>query len=140
MLDKFDPKNKYHQELKKGIEVNGGLQDTPHYSVSIDCFKKAGFELLEAQDLAAIDEQNPIPWYDCLDGKFSISGFRYTRVGRWLTEMMVGVLEKLKIAPQGARDTAHMLNECARCCVEAGKLGIFTPNFFILGRKPEKKK
>lgn len=140
MTDKFDPKNPKHQEIKKGIEKGNALPDIPHYSASIDALKKAGFEVLEATDFGKPTDENPVPWYSCLDGNFSFSGFRFTRLGRWMTELMVSVLENLWIAPSGSTSAHRMLYDTAIHLVEGGKLGIFTPSFFILGRKLENKK
>ena len=47
------------------------------------------------------------------------------------------VLERLHIAPQGAAHVAETLNLCAVAMAEAGRLGIFTPMYFIHARKPE---
>lgn len=115
MTDKYDPKNPRHQEIKKGIEKGNALPDIPHYSASIDALKKAGFELIEATDFGKPTDENPVPWYDPLDGKISISNFRFTRVGRWLTEVMVNVLENLWIAPSGSLGAARS-KEIVKIC------------------------
>ena len=47
------------------------------------------------------------------------------------------VLERLHIAPKGGVRVAETLNLCAAAMAEAGRLGIFTPMYFIHARKPE---
>ncbi len=49
---------------------------------------------------ANVHAKNEIPWYDTLNGKMSVSGFRMTYVGRLVTHSMVWTLELLRIAPK----------------------------------------
>lgn len=77
-----------------------------------------------------------IPWYDTLTGKMSLSGFRMTRPGRWVTHAFVSVLEAMRIAPSGTAKISAILNATAVDLVDGGKLEIFTPSFFFLARKP----
>ena len=76
-----------------------------------------------------------IPWYDTLDGKMSLSGFRMTRLGRACTHAMVSSLEFLRVAPKGTSHVSAMLNATAIDLVEGGKDEIFTPSYFFLARK-----
>lgn len=54
-----------------------------------------------------VHNEHQVPWYDTLNGKMSLSGFRMTRLGRMCTHFMVSVLEMLRIAPKG---TTHVSN------------------------------
>lgn len=137
MTDEYDPKNKLHNQLKKRIEIGNALPDIPHTSFSISCLKKAGFEVLDSIDFGKTTPLNPVPWYACLDSSFSVQGFRFTRIGRWLTGVLVRVLEFCRIAPAGSAAASDLLLDASKALVEAGKLGIFTPSFFIIGRKPK---
>ena len=48
----------------------------------LDALKKAGFEIVEAKDLALFNSEFEIPWYDSLEGKYwSISSFKHTPLG-----------------------------------------------------------
>jgi sterol 24-C-methyltransferase len=139
MTELYDSKNPEHVRIRKGIEVGNALPDIPHYNVVLEAFKSVGFEIVEVTDFGKPSKINPVPWYDTLDGKLSLTGFRFTRLGRWCTDKMVSILESAKIAPKGSTDTSRMLNDTANALVEGGKTGIFSPSFFVLGRKPEAK-
>lgn len=53
------------------------------------------------------------------------------------THQSLRAMETLRIAPQGSARVADALNLCADGMVEAGRLGIFSPMYFIHARKPE---
>ena len=78
---------------------------------------------------------NELPWYETLAGKMSLSGFRMTHVGRICTHVMVWTLETLFIAPKGSTKVSELLNKTAIDLVDGGRLEIFTPSFFFLGKK-----
>jgi len=136
MTDKYDPKNQEHVRIKEGIEVGNGLPTLVHYTHVIECMEKAGFEVLDHFDAnAGLHNKNEISWYDTLNGKMSISGFRMTRIGRMCTHAMVWTLELVGIAPKGTTEVSAMLNATAIDLVDGGKLAIFTPSYFFIGRK-----
>ena len=62
---------------------------------------------------------------------------RSSNLGRWFTHRSLQVLEMLRIVPRGTVAVSHMLNTAARAFVDAGRLGIFTPMYFLLARKPQ---
>mmetsp|Transcript_6897 Transcript_6897/g.9658 ORF Transcript_6897/g.9658 Transcript_6897/m.9658 type:complete len:411 (-) Transcript_6897:1003-2235(-) len=132
----YDANNSKHVAIKEGIEIGNGL---PTLATPEDVQKAlvdAGFEVLDAYDAnKGVHDKNQIPWYDTLDGKMSISGFRMTRIGRVCTHAMVTILEKLRIAPKGTTHVSAMLNATAIDLVEGGKAEIFTPSYFFLARK-----
>ena len=84
MTDKYDPKNEEHRTCKHKIEVGDGLPDLVTTREVLEALKKTGFEILEEYDVAAVAERygNDIPWYATLQGGWSISSFKHTRVGR----------------------------------------------------------
>ena len=102
----------------------------------VEALKKVGFEIIELTDFGTPTEENPVPWYDTLNGRLTWTGFRYTRIGRWLTAKFVSTLETVKFAPKGSLETALMLNRTADNLVEGGSYNIFTPSYFVLCRKP----
>ena len=67
----------------------------------------------------------------------SLAAFCSTRVGRSVTSNTLRVLEALHMAPQGTVRVAETLNLCAVAMAESGRLGIFTPMYFVHVRKPE---
>eukprot|EP00002_Diphylleia_rotans_P028242 TRINITY_DN56_c0_g1_i1.p1 TRINITY_DN56_c0_g1~~TRINITY_DN56_c0_g1_i1.p1 ORF type:complete len:354 (+),score=67.37 TRINITY_DN56_c0_g1_i1:98-1159(+) len=134
MTDKYDPNNAHHRAIKLGIENGDGLPDLVTGDVVTDALKTCGFEVVDVQDLALTGD---IPWYQPLVGSWtSIEGFKSTYAGRYVTDKMVRVLETLRLAPAGSSKVHDMLIVAADSLVEGGKLGIFTPCFFFLARKP----
>jgi len=139
ITDKYDPNNPEHVSLKKGIELGNGLPDLIKPGEILDAMKRAGFEVLETRDYGLTNTDYEIPWYDSLDGRYwSIASFKHTPLGMWLTNKMVWTLETLKIAPKGTLEIHHLLVTVATQLVRAGKLGIFSPTYFYLARKPAK--
>jgi len=136
MTDKYDSNNKEHVRIKEGIEVGNGLPTLQHYSHIIECMEKAGFEVLDYYDANRnLHAPNELPWYETLNGKMSLSGFRMTWIGRLVTHSMVTLLELLYIAPTGSTKVSALLNATAIDLCDGGKDEIFTPSFFFIGRK-----
>jgi sterol 24-C-methyltransferase len=134
--DKYDPKNKDHVRIKEGIEVGNGLPTLVTPDVIIDCMQKAGFEILDSYDAnRGQHAANEIPWYETLNGKMSLSGFRMTHIGRMCTHTMVFLLETFRIAPLGSTRVSALLNATAIDLCDGGRDQIFTPSFFFIGRK-----
>lgn len=133
---KYDPTNKDHVRIKEGIEVGNGLPTLATPEHIVDCLEKAGFEVLDHFDAErGVHNSNEIPWYDTLNGKMSLSGFRMTYIGRLCTHSMVWTLELIGIAPRGSTRVSALLNATAIDLVDGGKLEIFTPSYFFLARK-----
>ena len=136
MTDKYNPNDKDHVRIKEGIEVGNGLPTLVAPEVIIDCMQKAGFEILDSYDAnRGVHNSNEIPWYETLNGKMSISGFRMTHIGRMCTHTMVFLLETFRIAPLGSTRVSALLNATAIDLCDGGRLQIFTPSFFFIGRK-----
>lgn len=132
----YDTKNKEHVRIKEGIEVGNGLPTLATPQVVVDAFEQAGFEVVEHWDLNRnVHATNQIPWYEPLAGKLSPSGFRMTFIGRNCTHAMVWLLELLRIAPAGSTRVSSLLNATALDLVAGGRQEIFTPSYFVLGRK-----
>lgn len=142
MTDTFDPKNPTHRFLRLGIERGNGIVSMRTRTEALDAFHNAGFILEYEDDLAARDD--PIPWYYPIAGELKharglwdlFTVLRMSRLGRGGMGMLLWVLEGLRIAPAGTRDTAEELSGAAECLVEGGRLGLFTPMYLMVGRKP----
>lgn len=135
MTDRYDPDDARHQRIKSDLEYGGGLHGVA-YPVEIDtALREAGFEILETCDLA--DDPGPgLPWYEPLAGSgISMARLRSSNLRRWFTHHTLEVTEMLRIVPRGTAEVSNMLNTAARAFVEAGRLGIFTPMYFLLARK-----
>eukprot|EP00937_MAST-01D_sp_MAST-1D-sp2_P000040 g40.t1 len=136
MTPAFDASNSEHVRIKEGIEVGNGLPAMTGFDDVLGALEKAGFEVIESYDANSdAHSELEVPWYEPLDGRFTPSGFRMTRLGRALTHIMVSVLEALRIAPKGSVKVSQLLNATADDLVSGGKLGIFTPTFYYLARK-----
>lgn len=96
----------------------------------------AGFEILEARDLAP--ESHPkTPWYRALQGRdLSFKSIPRTPIGRALTNLVLRAGERLRMVPEGTAAVSTLLNVGADALVEGGATGVFTPMFFFLVRKP----
>lgn len=139
MTRHYDPNNKDHVRIKEGIEVGNALPTLVSYGDIANAMTAAGFEMVDAYDANEnCDAPNQIPWYDTLCGKMTLSGFRMTLLGRNCTHAFVFILECLGIAPRGSTKVSALLNKTAIDLVDGGKLKIFTPSWFFIGRKPVK--
>ena len=137
LTDHFDPRNAEHLRIKKEIEIGNALPDIADTSEVRDALLAAGFDLLEGRDLAP--ESDPeTPWYRALQGRdFSIVSLPRTPVGRYLTNVVLRIAEKVRLVPTGTAEVSRILNKGADSLVEGGESGIFTPMFFFLARKPD---
>jgi len=59
-------------------------------------------------------------------------------MGRFLTSFLTYFLETIRVAPKGTYKVQTMLTKTADDLVAGGELGIFTPAYFWLARKPGK--
>ncbi|MCY4396527.1 MAG: methyltransferase domain-containing protein [Rhodospirillaceae bacterium] len=137
LTDLFDAQDPLHLKLKADMEYGGGLPDIARPHEMDDAMRRVGFDLLDARDLAA-DAPPGIPWYQPLVGSgLSFASARSSPVGRRLTRGSLWLLERLRIVPRGTAQVAAFLNVAGEAFAEAGRLGIFSPMYFLLGRKPE---
>ena len=136
MTDRFDPEDPHHFKIKADIQLGGGLLIIDDKQTIDNALRSVGFEVLETRDLT-LQRGPSIPWYEPLVGSgLSLASFRSSRPGRWITHNTLRVLEGLRLAPRGTVRVAETLNLCALAMAEAGRLGIFTPMYFIHARKP----
>jgi sterol 24-C-methyltransferase len=132
----YDKNNPDHVRIKEGIEVGNGLPTLATAHDIAMALEQSGFEIVEAFDANRnVHSDTEIPWYDTLNGSFTLSGFRMTRMGRVSTHFFVSTLEFLGIAPKGTARVSALLNTAAIDLVDGGKKEIFTPCYFFLARK-----
>lgn len=139
MTDKYDPRNKDHAACKLGIEQGDGIPSLQTTARVLEAIKAVGFELVSAEDLASKGSKGrgkEIEWYEPLQGKFSINGFKHTGMGRACTGYLVWVLETLRLAPKGTCKVQSILQTAATHLVSGGVNDIFTPMYFVVARKP----
>lgn len=137
LTEDFDPENREYLQIKQDIMVGNGLLDISPIPEICGALRNAGFEILEARDLAP--EADPdTPWFRALQGRdFKLTSILRTPIGRSLMNFTLRIGEKLRLAPQGARAVSTFLNNGADALIKGGESGIFTPMFFFLAKKPE---
>lgn len=132
----FDRNNSRHMQIKEGIEVGNGLPTLATDADVVKALEDSGFEVLEHFDANRnVHDPTEIPWYETLNGTYTLSGFRMTWLGRTCTHALVTTLEFLGIAPAGTVRVSALLNATALDLVEGGKDEIFTPSYFFMARK-----
>ncbi|KAJ9050554.1 Delta(24)-sterol C-methyltransferase [Entomophthora muscae] len=137
MTDKYDANNPTHKRISLGIEEGDGIAKLFTTQEALEAFKEAGFEVEFSTDMA-ITEGNDTPWYVPLEGRIQdgIMGFFRTKLGKSITGQFVGLLESMGVAPKGTQHMSQVLSVAQDNLVEGAKLGIFTPMFLLVGRKP----
>ncbi|KUI71269.1 Sterol 24-C-methyltransferase [Cytospora mali] len=150
MTDAYDNDNIYHRKIRLDIEQGDGIANMVKAEVALAAIKAAGFELLEAEDLAerfqeGVEGSDPAPWYWPLDGSSwrhansigdFLGAFRMTKWGRWAAHNFMAALEALRLAPPGTKKTGDSLSQAAEALVLGGKERLFTPMFLMVARKP----
>ena len=137
LTDLFDSSNEEHMKIKEGIMTGSGLPNIATTTEVRDAIQAAGFELVEARDLA-IESDSNFPWYKALQGgNFNLSSILRTSAGRSLANLTFFVAERLRLAPKGSQAVVQILNWGADSLLEGGKRGLFTPMYFFHARKPQ---
>ena len=94
--------------------------------------------MVESHDAAGTCDAET-PWYLPLVGETeSLLALRRGRPGRFMARRTIRTLEALRIAPKGSAEVSKMLGAAAEALIAGGELGIFTPNYFLLARRPSK--
>lgn len=138
VTDKYNETSTEMAKIKKGIEQGNGIPNLIKPGVLLEDLRQAGFEILETEDLVYRSHKE-YPWYRSLSGSFSLEGFRHTKLGRGITNVMVMLLEKCRIAPAGTTEVSGLLMSTADDLVLGGRQEIFSPMYFFLARKPSSK-
>ena len=139
LTDKYDKENEEHVALKKAIEEGNGLPCLTGKEPILDAINKAGFEVVEENDLNQnLHASNQTPWYDPLNGELTIEKFYTSYWGRKITTLCLFILERFSMISPGTTKISNFLNQAADDLVKAGKKEIFTPSYFVLVRKPLK--
>ncbi|EEQ32547.1 Delta(24)-sterol C-methyltransferase [Microsporum canis] len=142
MTDRFDASNPEHRAIRLGIERGNGIVNMPTRSDAVAAIQAAGFVLEYEDDLA--ERPDPVPWYYPIAGEWNharslwdmFTMLRMTRLGRGAMGNLLWSLEKLRLAPQGTAEVASELAAGADNLVKGGKLGLFTPMYLMVGKKP----
>ncbi|KNC55873.1 cycloartenol-C-24-methyltransferase [Thecamonas trahens ATCC 50062] len=135
MTDKYDPNNPAHNKIKHDIAIGNGLPDIITSEDVRQALIDSGYEIVEFVDLAPTTPENPIPWYYDMQGSYSLSRFRLTKVGKWCSHALVNVLETLGLSPKGSVKTHEILIRASEGLLAGGEQELFTPMLFFIARK-----
>jgi sterol 24-C-methyltransferase len=138
MTPLYDPENAEHRLIKHEIEKGDSLPDLTSQEAILDAFRQAGFVIEDSYDVAIEYKSRlmTIEWYATLQGSLRLSQIKHSKLGRFLTQRAVEILETMRVAPEGTSDTHAMLSKAAEYLARGGETGIFTPMLFVLARKP----
>ena len=135
MTDRYDANDRAQRAVKKGIEEGDALPDLVSIPEMLRAFAAAGLTLAESRDMVG-DCDPETPWYLPLSAHApSFTGLRNSPAGRRATQTLVDALELLRIAPRGAGEVHRFVCRAADALVAAGERRIFTPMYFVLGRR-----
>lgn len=142
MTDRFDEANAEHRAVRLGIERGNGIAHMRPRADAVAAMRAAGFVLELEEDLAERPDQ--VPWYYPLSGEWRytrtlwdfLSVVRMSWLGRTAMGGLLRTLEAVRVAPRGTAQTADELAAGAESLVKGGKMGLFTPMYFMIGKKP----
>ncbi|CAG8952846.1 hypothetical protein HYFRA_00007559 [Hymenoscyphus fraxineus] len=142
MTDKYDETNPTHCSIRLGIERGDGIANMMSRTHALTAIKAAGFTVEYEDDLAVYDDA--IPWYTPLSGEFKhakslwdvLHAVRLTTIGRYAMGALLTTLEMVKLAPKGTAQTARELSHGADALVAGARMGLFTPMYLIVAKKP----
>ena len=122
--DKYDPSNKTHVDIVDGIAEGNALPEVRTIEDCIQAAKGAGFEVTLTFDRATT---GGVPWQQAM---------KSARRAAYLTHLMTGLLEFIGFAPKGTQAVHTMLLKAAVNLEKSGDLGIFSPMYLIVMKKP----
>ena len=115
------------------MQEGDALSDVVTEPQVLEAARQAGFEVLESRDRA---HEPGVPWYTVLQARWTLSDIKITPIGRWLTHVMLTVLETARLAPRGSVKVHRTLCKGADALAAAGVEGIFSPMYLLVLRKP----
>lgn len=88
VTDKYNPKDEKHRTVKHMIEHGDSLPDLATAEDVKEALVKAGFEIVEAYDVAveAPKHGNDVMWWSTLVGGWTLSSFKHSKAGRFVTQ------------------------------------------------------
>ena len=137
LTDSFDPTDVRHGQLKQELMRGIALHDIATFRGVNNSLEAAGFEILEANDLAETGDPST-PWYGPMDSRYGSIGnfFRRTPMGRAAIWWVVRLSELIALFPRDAHKVLRFMDRTADAYVNGGKEGVFTPLYCFLARKP----
>jgi len=137
LTEKHDPSNPAHMLSKKKIEEGDGLPDLLLTTTCDDALKKVGFDILETRDAALDPNPGGEAWYTILTASyFSFFRLQFTWWGTFIMNIVLNLMELIRLAPKGSGKVREMLRQAQVGLVAGGEMGTFTPMYMVLARKP----
>jgi len=122
--NKYNKNIKVHVDAVDGIAEGNALPEVRTIEDCIEAAKEAGFEVQYTFDRATT---GGVPWQ---------AAMKSARRAAYLTHILTGVLEFIRFAPKGTQDVHTMLLKAAVNLEKGGDLGIFSPMYLIVMKKP----
>jgi len=122
--NKYDKNNKRHVDVVDGIAEGNALPEVRTIEDCIAAAKEAGFEVQYTFDRATTGGK---PWQ---------AAMKSARRAAYITHILTGVLEFIRFAPKGTQAVHTMLLKAAVNLEAGGDLGIFSPMYLIVMKKP----
>ncbi|CAG8949982.1 hypothetical protein HYFRA_00004314 [Hymenoscyphus fraxineus] len=147
MTPKYDPSNTHHNAVKLRIERGTGCHVITSEPDAKKALKESGFELVRAQDMGIVTKEDSVAWWKPIDG--DLSSFNTWKdwvkvfcLKKWVFAIAYWIFRLGALLGLVNRETIIAMEEVSMGVFgmrDGGKLGIFTPMFFFVGRKPIKK-
>ena len=122
--NKYDKNNKRHVDVVDGIAEGNALPEVRTIEDCIAAAKEAGYEVQYTFDRATTGGK---PWQ---------AAMKSARRAAYITHILTGVLEFIRFAPKGTQAVHTMLLKAAVNLEAGGDLGIFSPMYLIVMKKP----
>jgi len=127
------------KKARQQVEKGNALPQIITNKESITAFKNVGFEILSEVDLNVYaTDHGQLPWYGTLEAKCSMENIPQSYIATVVTHNLCKVMEKVGLAPKGTTRAHEILLEGRDGLVAAGQLGVFTPMYLVICRKPSK--
>lgn len=137
MTEKFNPDHRLHRTIKDELMFGVALKEIATFSEVDRAIEAAGFQIIQAADMDDREGQG-IPWYWPLENQSGTlrNAFRRTPLGRKALIAGLRIAEMFRFFPRGSVDVVQLMDRTAEAYVAGGKVGIFTPLYCFLARKP----
>ena len=137
MTEKFDPDDSLHRNARHELKLGIALKEIATFSEVDHALESAGFEVVEAADRNSTEGQG-IAWYRPMEGQSGTlrNAFRRTPLGRKAMFAGLRLADAFRLVPKGTADLVQLMDRTANAYVAGGKMGIFTPLYCFIARKP----
>ncbi len=137
LTDKFDANNSQHSAIKRELMRGIALNDIATFGEVNHALEAVGFQVIEGMD-RDVQKGPSTPWYQPMESRHGTLGnaLRRTPLGRKAVIAGSKLAEALRLFPKGSAEVVRLLDRTADAYVAGGRVGIFTPLYCFLARKP----